>query len=109
LIYIHLTTKTNVKLTLSEISGKSSQLPEGLVIEKDNPDCYESKEVWQKKIRPKMLKIEEDDYGIVNEWSNPEDQWVLMSDQDVGYCNPCCQLANGEISAGAGYPVVMKD
>ncbi len=63
----------------------------------------------KKKIRPKMLKIEEDDYGIVNEWSNPEDQWVLMSDQDVGYCNPCCQLANGEISAGAGYPVVMKD
>ena len=56
-----------------------------------------------------MKTIEEDTEGVVNEWSSPEDQWYLMSNEENGYCNPCCQLANGEITAGGGFPVVMKD
>ena len=56
-----------------------------------------------------MKTIEEDTEGIVNEWSSPEDQWELMSNEEKGYCIPCCQLANGEITAGAGFPVIMKD
>ncbi len=61
------------------------------------------------KFKSKMKTIEEDTEGVVNEWSSPEDQWYLMSNEEKGYCIPCCQLANGEITAGGGFPVVMKD
>ena len=61
------------------------------------------------KFESKMKTIDEDTEGIVNEWSSQEEQWELMSNEEKGYCNPCCQLANGKITAGAGFPVVMKD
>ena len=55
----------------------------------------------KKKIRPKMLKIEEDDYGIVNEWSNPEgdfvwgygkDNSISFSIKEVAKCIPAIEF-----------------
>ena len=70
---------------------------------------FDSRKFGRKKFKPKMNPIKEDTHGVLSEWSSPEEQWDMMSNEEIGYCIPCCQLENGEVTAGGGFPVVMRD